>query len=906
MTWTCTQHGFADFAQGTFGNAGQNLYVSARGILQRIFRFDTTGNGCFDIMITNSHDYNEKPRLTVIDQCTGPHPDIRELLTDGARAAAVADLNGDGYDDLVIGADQNGHLSDLAAYVYYGGPDGLSEDRRIDLPAPGCLGVACGDFNGDGRCDIALIIENGQLRIYYQTAGGFLRNHYQDLAIDLTHIAGGDINGDGYADLYARIRNGDWVVLWGGPDGLSAREPAFVGTRTADAGFEIHPFGGGNLKYAEAARPKILTIDGQTYLLYCAWEAARLMQLGPDGKFAAAMTFPVEGVLSAAAGDIDGDGQDDLVLLSRPNADQERAIVLTGGSRGFRLESAAFLPVKTARDVIIADFNGNGCGDIAICQGRNEHQFTTESLLYPCSPAGIAAEPLRFTSHDAVDILAAGSNGRGRQLILVNHQQSSTYGHVPAYIFLGGADGYRPDRRVELPGHSPGSIIPADFNDDGYTDILLINNGEDQPFLLPPSSIYWGGPGGLDPQNSTAVPPYLSWGGQVADINRDGYLDIIFTSCNQQPELNRNVVTVLYGSAQGYSPANSQTLTIAPPEVACGLLWPVLADFNNDGWLDLCVPVSNQYETLIFWGGPQGFSLERCQKLPVERGLTARAADLNGNGWLDLIIGTRASKHKNKDQEGSILIFWGGPAGFSASRCCELPCYQVNNLTIADLNQDGCLDIFASCYFNARERDINSYIYWNDHGHFSVTNRKRIFAHSSSASLACDLNEDGYVDLIVSSHRAYGNHRAEAAIWWNGPAGFSEENRSYLPSLGPHDMVGVDVGNIRDRGNEEYYTSSIIEMPADTVLSHISWEADIPAKTWVKAQARMAETRDELNQTAFTGPDGSAATWYERGEQIRQPATGRLVQYRLALGAVNSLNTPRITAVTLTGEEEHD
>ena len=57
--------GFADFSKGLFGNGGQNLYVSKKGVLQRFFNFDTTGNGCFDIMITNSHDYNEKVKLFV-------------------------------------------------------------------------------------------------------------------------------------------------------------------------------------------------------------------------------------------------------------------------------------------------------------------------------------------------------------------------------------------------------------------------------------------------------------------------------------------------------------------------------------------------------------------------------------------------------------------------------------------------------------------------------------------------------------------------------------------------------------------------------------------------------------------------------------------------------------------------
>jgi len=900
MAGTLTHRGFADLSRGTLGDAGQNLYVSHNGVLQRIFRFDTTGNGYFDIMIANSHEFNERPRLHIIPDCTGEQPEINKVLTDGSHAAAIADLNGDGYDDLVIGARNNGHHADLAAYVYYGGPDGITENHKIELAAPGCLGVACGDWNGDGRCDIAFIIEDGKLRVYYQTEIGFLRDGYTDLDIDLTQMTAADLNHDGCADLYARLRDGEWIVLWGSKHGLDPQRRSVVGEQTDDARFEIHPFGGGNLRYEEAARPKILTIDGETYLLYCAAETAQLKSLDDQGTFVTRMSFPISGVLSAAAGDIDGDGRDDLVFLSRPDARQEQAVVVYGGDRGFDLTHAQTLPTDTARDVLIADFSGNGCGDIAICQGRNSRQFTTESLLYRSGPSGIEPEPRRFTTHNAVGVLCARTTGGDRQLVFVNQQQSASYGHPPAYVYIGDADGYRPERRLELPGHSAGSIIPADFDDDGYTDLLLLNNGEDQPTLLPGSTIFQGGPGGIDPTRQVDVPTYLSWGAQVADLNRDGYLDIVFTSCNQLPELNRNIVTVLYGSAQGYSTENARTLELAPPEENCGALWPVLADFNGDGWLDLAVPISGQCYSLILWGGPDGFSLERAQKLPVECAVTARAADLTGNGWLDLIFGTRVSQYRNKGHEGSVVIFWGGPEGFSASRCCELPSYQSNGITIADLNNDGYLDIFASSYFNSRERDVNSFIYWNDQGRFSVTNRQRIFSHSSSAALACDLNEDGYVDLIVSNHRAYGSHRTESAIWWNGPEGFQEKHRTFLPSLGPHDMVAVEVGNIRDRGNEEWYTSAVVELPPAAVLRKLSWEADIPPKTWVTAKIRSANSRDALGQATFTGPDGTAHTSYSNGATIAANALqGRYVQYQLALGAINSLSTPRVYAISL-------
>jgi len=222
-------------------------------------------------------------------------------------------------------------------------------------------------------------------------------------------------------------------------------------------------------------------------------------------------------------------------------------------------------------------------------------------------------------------------------------------------------------------------------------------------------------------------------------------------------------------------------------------------------------------------------------------------------------------------------------------------------MTIADFNNDGWLDVFIPSYLHSRERDINSYIYWNDKGSFSVTNRKRLFSHSPSAALACDLNEDGYVDLIVASHRAYGNHRTEAVIWWNGPEGFGEEHRSYLPCMGPHDLVGVDIGNIYDRGPEEYFVSSPIEIRDRKCVTKIGWEASVPVKTWVRATLRAADSLEELESKPFLGPVATKDSWYENAGEV-SGIRGKYVQYKLAIGALNSIGTPRITSVWLETE----
>lgn len=98
-TGSWMQQGFDDFIKGQFGNGGHNIYVSRAGVLQRIHRFDVTGDGYVDLLFVNSQDLNERPPVYVVSDPLGDLR-INELPTLGA--GAVGDLNGDGYDDRVI------------------------------------------------------------------------------------------------------------------------------------------------------------------------------------------------------------------------------------------------------------------------------------------------------------------------------------------------------------------------------------------------------------------------------------------------------------------------------------------------------------------------------------------------------------------------------------------------------------------------------------------------------------------------------------------------------------------------------------------------------------------------------------------------------------------------------------
>ncbi|NLG27680.1 MAG: hypothetical protein GX557_07190, partial [Chloroflexi bacterium] len=447
----------------------------------------------------------------------------------GCAVSTAGDVNGDGYDDVLVGADGEGTLSEAgAAYVYYGSASGVAgAPAWTHLHPQGlanygfAVGTA-GDVNADGYADIVVGAPGhdgeGAAWVYLGSSSGPAttaawtgRGGQSQCDYGQAVDTAGDVNGDGYSDVVigarryddGQIDEGRIILYHGSPTGLRAA-PAWAGQNNwgyGRLGHSAGPAGDVNVDgYADLVAGAPAYTNGQS-----SEGAAYLFQGAATGMAATAAWSKEANTASArygqavgAAGDVNGDGYGD-VIVGAPGA--LRAWVLAGGpsapptapvwtTEGNRVDFGYGRSVASVGDV-----NGDGYADVLVGSSYQANG----------------------------DLVGSGDVSDGR-----------------ADVYYGGANGLRatPDWSMvsEQPATCFGNAVASagDVNGDGYADIIVGAYLHDAAQVDGGAAyVYHGSPTGL--QTTPAWSAYgaraLAYYGRAVasagDVNGDGYADVI-------------------------------------------------------------------------------------------------------------------------------------------------------------------------------------------------------------------------------------------------------------------------------------------------------------------------------------------------------------------------------------------
>ena len=622
-------------------------------------------------------------------------------------ASDAGDVNHDGYADVVVAT--RGQVS-----VHLGGPSGTFPVAAFALAvAPGAaFAASAGDVNGDGNADLLVADPDGP-QIYLGTATGLaatpssaLLTPWRDPRWPIASTSAGDVNADGYADV---VTGGGYCdstlpeaceahVYLGGPAGI-------VETSSAHYALEATAFG------SSIAQIGDFNGDGYGDLVGAGWfRCEAVVRLGDVTGVGSAtermrLEYSSDGCSFSGAGDLNRDGYADVIVGGIPGTAHE----VLGGTAGATPRLAVTLPAPVRANPFshsaagIGDINGDGRADVAVGDKANDRVF-----VYAGSTTGLG----------------------GRATAMLRGSRDSGFGASVA--------------------------AAGDVNRDGYGDLVVAAYSPDTAYL------FLGGPAGLEATPSATLPGtgavhYVRVAG-AGDVNHDGYADVVVA--------REGVSLALHlGSATGLSTTPTQTLR-EPGGGAYASSVAGVGDLNGDGYAD--VAVANGYEgmgsVIVYAGGPTGFNTSPMAVLTRRdfgyAAPIAGAVDLNHDGFSDLAIGgTR-----------EVFVYLGSRSGLSRESVAGSPWGSAAFLFVdraGDVNRDGFGDLVVGVNSND-----DLYVFLGGAGGFAPSSfsvrRMRVF--TSGVAAAGDVDGDGYDDVLVV-HQGGDDLEGPAELFRGGASG---------------------------------------------------------------------------------------------------------------------------------------
>ncbi len=630
---------------------------------------------------------------------------------------AVGDLNGDGKPDLITA----NFSSNRTVSLWYNRGDGtflprtnLSMDTFVGSAfAP--YEVTVGDFNGDGKLDIAVAGYNATalytvVILFGNGQGTFTAGPLYPISTNPSSIVAADFNGDGKTDLAtASSETSSFSVLLNRGNGTFFSKTDYTSQEVLNM-----------LAVGDFNR------DGKPDL---AASGSRLLQVflnTAGGGFSAGDLFQIANTYSGTSvsvSDLNKDGIPDLV------GSAGGTITLLRGRGDGHFDGTGQYPT-TGSSCVAADFTGDGYPDV-LCTGANVltlHPNRRDGTLISGTTYSVPAS-YNYTT----GTLAAGDiNGDGK-LDLV----ASTNGSGGVTVFFG--DGF--GTFTSSPLHTVGSIyatqsLLADVNGDGKLDLLLAGGGgQSTAYTL---SVSLGQGDGTFLDAAIYSPAYGSARFALGDFNGDGKPDLAVADSYYSNRDPGSLIKILLNDGNGRFVESGSVYTgFAPAGIAA-------KDVDGDGKLDLVTcnaPNSSPSISILLGNGDGTFRTRTDYPTPSPYRFLA-LDDLNGDGFPDIVAGTG-------NRIGVLLNNRNGTFG---SPVIYFKSNNGTDLRLADVNGDGKLDVAA---FNSGNNQVDILL-----GNGDGTLAPKVGYHLGKGPVSpviADLDGDGRLDIAVANSASYEN-----------------------------------------------------------------------------------------------------------------------------------------------------
>jgi FG-GAP-like repeat/FG-GAP repeat len=711
-----------------------------------------------------------------------------------APAVASGDFNGDGRPDLVVAngcppisipPDQCATTSGGVS-VFLTNTDGtLGAPQSYLSGGEGSQSVVVGDFNGDGKLDLAIAntcfsaidCSTGGVSILLGNGdGSFSKAHnYPSGGYLGTAVAIGDFNRDGILDLAVsnyctsgvgtNCANGEVSVFLGRGDG-SFKSPVSYSPRGCGAVVAVAVAdlnGDGN--------PDLALADNCT-----SGEVIILLGNG-DGTFQAPQSYASGAFIatSVAVGDFNGDGKIDLAVghvTANGTVSTGVVSVLIGNGDG-TLQTARIYAtgIGSAASVTVADVNQDGKLDLVVAvagSGLGRSSGQVSALLGRGNGTFQTAQSYASGGIDATSLVVGDFNGDGKPDVAVANRciagpdcfNTANNGGLSMLLQRGGR--FLAPREYTFPDCSAEATAVGDFNGDGNPDLAVVDR--------------CGGAGGTlsvligKPNGTFQTGPSFSLGGfygfsvAVADFNGDGKLDVAVTnSCTGIDQCSDGTagLSILLGNRDGTFQAAKRYNFFGA--IAYSL---AVADFNGDGVPDLAVTVQNNcrgvtncHQSVVNTLFGNGDGTFRAGQTFVSGGyfpIAVATGDFNADGKPDLAVGSRCVTKLDCSHGIIRILLNNGDGSFRVKwPSAQMPAgYLVNTIAVGDFNRDGKADLaVTNTCFSAIDCSTGGVSTLLGHGDGTF---EAVQSHASGGVLAnslavADFNGDGKTDLLVAN-----------------------------------------------------------------------------------------------------------------------------------------------------------